>query len=164
MKIGELAEWAKCQTVTIRYYEKIGLFNGNGRDGSNHRVYDGEAAERLRFILHCRNHGVPISDIKVLLDLRAGSAQKGVGVVDILRKHIENLKNRRDSLDQLIKSLTGLLAGADEADGGEILAALGSPCPHCSDYEEKTKKGTEGAKRAACLANPEIRRKGDVFK
>lgn len=161
MKIGELAALAKCQTVTIRYYEKIGLLSGAGRDGLNHRVYDREAAERLRFILHCRNHGIPIADIKSLLDLRDDAGKKGSGVVNILRKHITNLKNRRDSLDHLINGLIALLACAGEEN--EILAVLGGPCPHCPDYGASLGNGLKPDKRAACLVDPALRKNREVF-
>ena len=59
MKIGELAAQACCLTVTIRYYEKLGLLPNDKRDASNHRIYDEEDGERLRFILHCRTTKFP---------------------------------------------------------------------------------------------------------
>lgn len=66
MKIGELADKARCLAVTIRYYEKMGLLPNDKRDSANHRIYDEGDGERLRFILHCRNHKLPIQGIRKL--------------------------------------------------------------------------------------------------
>ncbi len=70
MKIGELARKAGCQVVTIRYYEKEGLLGSPERTGSNYRIYSDEDLDRLRFIRHCRLHGMTLAEIRVLLAVR----------------------------------------------------------------------------------------------
>ena len=155
MKIGELADKARCLTVTIRYYEKLGLLPNNKRDSSNHRIYDGEDGERLRFILHCRNHKIPIQGIKKLLGIRDGHGNEDLEAACFLRSHIEDLKLQRASLDRLIESLTTILEGVDgSCANDEIIGVLGSLCPHCPDYEEKIKEGRRIEKRAMFLAGP----------
>lgn len=165
MKIGELAKWAQCPAVTIRYYEKIGLLTGDKRDRLNHRVYGAADIERLRFILHCRNHGISTPDIRVLLAMRDNYGEAEGDAAHILRTHIENLKKSRESLDRLIDSLTAILSAdnGNDADSREIIDALGSPCPHCPDYQEKINKGLIMDKRSSCLANPAIRKSHIAF-
>lgn len=160
MKIGELARWAQCPAVTIRYYEKIGLLRGDKRDRLNHRIYDEEDCERLRFIIHCRNHRIPLADIKLLLELRNGAKDISTSVSGVMRKHIERLKTQRQSLEHLIKSLTELMlmTGAGDSDGSEILEIFASPCPHCTDYADKLRKGVAIDSRSACLASPCVRK------
>lgn len=163
MKIGDLARWAQCPTVTIRYYEKIGLMGGEQRDKNNYRIYGEEDAERLRFIMHCRNHGISIPAIRGLLALRDGATQGGQEAVQIIQAHVDSLKERRRSLDLLITSLSSLLAldKEDEAHGREIIDMLGRPCPHCPDYGQKA--DTPEDQRSVCLAHPSIRKSRSVF-
>lgn len=165
MKIGDLAAWAKCPAVTIRYYEKIGLLTGNKRDHLNHRIYDDEDMACLRFIMHCRNHDISIPDIRSLLKLRNGTGMAGVDAIYIIRNQIERLKSQRESLDILIDSLSRLLdiSDSEKSDGKKIIEILGNPCPHCTDYPEWIKDGTKIDERAACLADPSIRKSHKIF-
>lgn len=160
MKIGDLARLAHCPAVTIRYYEKIGLMPDERRDRQNHRRYDASDMERLRFIIHCRNHRIPLADIRILLNLKDGCGNGGTGAVSIIRSHIENLQSQRQSLNRLIASLSALLdfCGRDNGDGQEIIEVLGSPCPHCPDYAELISKGEKPDCRAACLTGPAVRK------
>lgn len=156
MKIGEFAKKSNCLTVTIRYYEQIGLLPDGKRDARNHRIYDEDDGERLRFILHCRNHKIPLKSIRRLLDLRDGKGSLENIAVAMLKSHIEDLKRQRESIDQLIASLSAILEFQHDIsvkDEG-VLAILGSPCPHCPDYDEKLKNGGRIDKRAECLAPP----------
>lgn len=156
MKIGELAGKARCLAVTIRYYEKMGLLPNEKRDASNHRIYDEEDGERLRFILHCRNHKIPIQGIRKLLDMRDGCGKENMEAARLLRSHIRALKLQREATDRLIESLTAILDGIDGslANDDEVISALGSLCPHCPDYEEKIGKGRKMYERARFLASP----------
>ena len=67
VKIGKLAKMTGCEVVTIRYYEKEGLLKEPERTEGNYRVYGEDAQERLRFIRHCRQHGMKLSEIRELL-------------------------------------------------------------------------------------------------
>jgi len=54
MKIGELADAAKCSTETIRFYEREGLLPMAARTAGNYRNYNIGHLERLRVIRNCR--------------------------------------------------------------------------------------------------------------
>ena len=165
MKIGELAKRARCPAVTIRYYEKIGLLSGDKRDHLNHRVYGSEDIARLRLILHCRNHGISIKDIKTLLELKTRPGGTGLEAIEIIRNQIDNLKKQRESLDQLIESLSRVLDATEmgNADGMEIIDTLESPCPYCPDYGEGGDHPSILRDGAVCLANPAIRKRHEIF-
>lgn len=157
MKIGEFAKKAGCLTVTIRYYEKLGLLPNGKRTTSNHRVYDEEDGERLRFILHCRNHKIPLNQIRKLLSMRDGTGKGGsLDAISMLDEHIEELKLQRKSLDELITSLAAIQQELKDSDAGNVgvIEILGSPCPHCPDYEEQLEKGRKMDRRAMWLAAP----------
>lgn len=139
MKIGELAKIAHCRTVTIRYYEKIGLLPNDKRDGVNYRIYDDNDVEQLRFIKHCRNHKMPISDIKKLLNLRNNKECNCDEAIKIINTHIYNIKSQIDSLNNLINSLQNIMNNSIniKESGKQIIDILGKPCPACSDYNQK---------------------------
>ena len=66
MRIGEVAKISRCPAVTIRYYEKEGLLKRPERTERNYRLYGEEDMARLRFIRHCRQHGMSLDEIRTL--------------------------------------------------------------------------------------------------
>lgn len=50
LSIGQLAKAAGVPTSALRYYERIGLLEPDGRTGGNYRYYSDDALRRLRFI------------------------------------------------------------------------------------------------------------------
>ncbi len=106
MRIGEVAKISRCPAVTIRYYEKIGLLPNAKRTAANYRIYDQNDLERLRFIRHCRNHGMSLADIEKLLSIKDdGSALHDGDIVAIIESHRKNIKAQIASLDALLRKL-----------------------------------------------------------
>jgi DNA-binding transcriptional MerR regulator len=68
--ISVLADSFGVSTDTLRYYERRGLLHPSYRTDAGYRVYDDVAAERLRFIKGAQRMGLPLADIKELLDIR----------------------------------------------------------------------------------------------
>lgn len=145
MKIGELGKVSRTPTVTLRYYEKIGLLPNNKRSEANYRVYNDEDVEQLRFIKHCRNHQISIEDIKKLLEIRNNQGGSSEEAIQIINAHIEKMKAQIKSIEELIDDLKNIvIANEDKQDGGKlVLETLGKPCPKCSDYEQKMKELAE---------------------
>lgn len=143
MKIGELAKLSRCPAVTIRYYEKIGLLPNTKRTASNYRIYDGNDIERLRFIRHCRNYGISVSDIALLLSVKDGKTQAPQeDIVQLLENHKKNIENQIETLNYMLEKLNGLLAEPAEISqkGNAVIETLSLPCPLCPDYGTQTKK------------------------
>ena len=67
--IGDLAHASGCKVETIRYYKRIGLLPEPERLASGYRVYRRADVERLRFVRHGRDLGVPLRAIRDLLAL-----------------------------------------------------------------------------------------------
>ena len=138
MKIGEVAKISRCPTVTIRYYERIGLLPNSKRTASNYRIYDKSVLERLRFIRHCRNHGMSLSDIAKLLSIKDNKTLATESdIVQIIESHIKNIKIQIDSLNYLVEKLDSLLSEPTDINkkGAMLIDMLSLPCPACSDYE-----------------------------
>lgn len=108
VKIGELAKLADCQVVTIRYYEKEGLLQDPVRTEGGYRLYREADVERLKFIRHCREHGMSLAEIKTLLGLRDAPDRDCSAVGHLVDKHIEEVDLQIKSLEKLKSQLVHL--------------------------------------------------------
>ena len=79
MKIGELAQSARCSVETVRYYEKEGLLPAPERGQNNYRIYGTAHVERLRLIRNCRALDMTLEEIRVLLMAAPLGAQGPAG-------------------------------------------------------------------------------------
>lgn len=138
MKIGELAKLAGCQVVTIRFYEKEGLLNEPERTGSNYRLYNDSDIERLRFIMHCRRHGMKLSEIRELLAFKDKPKADCGWIGSLVEKHMENVAEQIESLTRLKEQLEALRHKCSSGKNGGcgILESLSEAdgCPYCEDF------------------------------
>ncbi|MDR1656972.1 MAG: MerR family transcriptional regulator [Deltaproteobacteria bacterium] len=107
-KIGRLAELADCQVVTVRFYEKEGLLEKPTRGDNGYRLYGPADLERLKFIRHCRDHGIALSDIKELLKLRQTPGENCQPVDTIVSVLIGRLEEQLKSIERLRENLVNL--------------------------------------------------------
>ncbi len=135
VKIGELAKLTGCQVVTIRYYEKEGLLHAPERNAGNYRLYGDEDIDRLRFIRHCREHGISLAEIRDLLAFRDHPAASCDWINSLIEKHIAGVDEQIASLQHLKQHLQALLQKCSGGKHGEcgILESLkrGESCPYC---------------------------------
>ncbi|MCA3561427.1 MAG: MerR family transcriptional regulator [Aestuariivirga sp.] len=96
--IGELAKLTGTDPKTIRFYERVELISPprHGR----FRTYLASDVRRLKNILTLRRLGVPIAQIREILDMLTPeedvlSSEKAVRH---LKQHLDLLKNRQDEL------------------------------------------------------------------
>lgn len=125
MKIGELAASAGCDVQTVRFYEREGLLEEPGRDGSGYRSYDGRHLNRLNFIRHCRSLDIPLPEVRQLLAFAAQPDQSCLQVNDLLDGHIALVKGRINALQALERQLVALRQTCD-GDGSHPCAILES--------------------------------------
>ena len=67
LTISQLAKAAEIPTTTVRYYERIGLVEPEGRSHGNYRLYGNKSLERLRFVRAAQAIGFTLDDIRSLL-------------------------------------------------------------------------------------------------
>lgn len=101
--VNELARLTGLTPRTLRYYDSIGLLCP-ARDGSNdYRRYSGQDVDRLQQILLFREMGLPLEEIRGVLDApdydRAG----------VLRTHLERLLAQRQRVEALIETVSRTL-------------------------------------------------------
>lgn len=66
--IGELAEQAGVSVKTVRFYSDGGLLPEASRSAGGHRRFGPEAVERLGLIRSLRGLGLPVADVRRILD------------------------------------------------------------------------------------------------
>ena len=141
MRIGELAEQAHCQVETIRYYEQQGLLPITARSEGNYRIYGGEHAERLRFIMHCRSLDMALDEIRALLKLKDAPAERCLEVNELLDAHIGHVATRIRELKQLECQLKDLRAQCQSAQSTADCGILSQ----LSKAKPVSKKSEQGA-------------------
>ena len=152
VKIGELAKMTGCQVVTIRYYEKEGLLKRPERTERNYRLYGDEDIARLRFIRHCRQHGMSLDEIRTLLvysDHPTGSCD---WINRLIRTHIEAVEQQIRDLEHLKAHLESLYHKCDGSrEGGcGILKSLidGENCQYCQARQQLRDRSIPERRRA----------------
>jgi DNA-binding transcriptional MerR regulator len=104
LTVTRLARECKLSRSTILYYEAIGLLRPPRRSAGNYRVYGEKDLERLRQICIYRDAGLPLTDIRAVLDARSSDA------ASVLRRRmvelgveIERMRDHQRSIASLLK-------------------------------------------------------------
>lgn len=146
--IGALARSTGCRVVTIRYYEKEGLLPRPDRSAGNYRLYGQKEADRLRFIRHCRLHGMSLDEIRQLLVFKDNPSQSCDWIATLVRKRIASVETQLAELAHLKEHLQSLLRSCPGGQGAGcgILARLESheECPYCEGLRCLRPQGSQG--------------------
>ncbi len=132
---GDLARATGNTVRTIRFYEEQGLLRPAVVSEGGHRRYTEEDLERLRLIADLRELGVPLSEIRSVLDLRSGcntASEFAARFEQVLVSHIEQCQKRLERLRRVKRELSEALAAVQS----RITCDDGAPeqCP-CSIAE-----------------------------
>jgi DNA-binding transcriptional MerR regulator len=105
--IAELARQAGVSARTIRYYEELGLVRASSRGPGGRRLYDADAAERLRFIARLKTLGLTLDEIGALNGaFEVGSTPAMLAELEgVLDEHIASLDERIEDLRALDRQL-----------------------------------------------------------
>jgi DNA-binding transcriptional MerR regulator len=148
MRIGQLAREAGVSASALRYYEAEGLLGPAARSDAGYRLYDRTALGRVEFIQRAKRLGLPLGEIRRLVDSPGTDAASGRAALRHLVAH--KLADTRARIDQL-----RALGSELEALHTRLQRAPGLECGHVGDCscwlptEEEVKmmrneiKGTE---------------------
>lgn len=104
--IGEAADILHVTTRTLRHWDQIGLLVPTRRTWSGHRLYaDGDLARALQILVY-REAGLPLQEIRGLLDAPGDAAAK-------LRRQRAVLVDRIGHLHRMVRAVDELLEGGD---------------------------------------------------
>lgn len=115
--IGELAREAGVPASTVRYYERRGLLQPEGRSGGNYRLYGTAELVRLKFIRAAQRSGFRLEDIRHLLEFREGTANPCGEVQAILEGRLRDVGQELDELRRIQQVLRDALAWCHRSDG-----------------------------------------------
>lgn len=123
---AQLARQTGCNLETIRYYEKVELLPAPPRSANGYRVYPPELVQRLQFILHARDLGFAMEEIRSLLSLTDAGVQTCAEVMAKTQVHLEDVQRRIADLQRIERTLSTTLAECTGEDVPEcaILEAL----------------------------------------
>jgi len=94
--VNALARLAGVTARTLRWYDRLGLLRPGRVSEAGYRLYGPAQVDRLQQILFYRELGLPLADIKEVLDDPAFDRREA------LQSHLLALRQRREQLDRLI--------------------------------------------------------------
>jgi DNA-binding transcriptional MerR regulator len=114
--IGQLSKETGCKVPTIRYYEQSDLLSAPERTEGNQRRYNKNHLATLKFILHARELGFSLSDIRELMGLSQGSVQENHKADEIAVKHLADIEHKISRLKALKVELSTMLSGCQHGE------------------------------------------------
>jgi MerR family transcriptional regulator, copper efflux regulator len=131
MNIGEAAAAAGVTAKMIRHYESLGLIPAVERTEAGYRLYTAREVEMLRFVRQSRALGFSIQQIDSLLALWRDEHRESRAVKDLARQQLAELDARQHELDEMRRTLAGLIehCAGDEGACCAILQRLAAPVP-----------------------------------
>jgi len=110
MNIGEAGKISGLTPDTIRFYEKRGLIFSTKRDQNGRRYYGENDVGWLGMLACLRGTGMPLTETENFAHLVNAGDQTVPDRIDILEKHRERLKEKRDELDRYENHLNEKIA------------------------------------------------------
>jgi len=132
--IGALSQETSVKVPTIRYYEQTGLIDAPARTAGNQRRYSRSDAERLRFIRHARDLGLPLAAIRDLIALSASPDRSCAAADRVAKQQLRAVRERIARLQRLEGELARIAEGctAERVRDCYVLQAL-SDHAMCAD-------------------------------
>jgi len=111
LTIGQVAKTSGVAAKTIRYYEQIGVLPPPRRGASGYRLYDQTGVERLLFIRRARSLGLPLQQLKALMDTLNGGEHPPLRprLRALVRAQLDAVTNQLTELERLRQQLEQIL-------------------------------------------------------
>jgi DNA-binding transcriptional MerR regulator len=127
-RIAEAAGLLGVAPTTLRYYEDIGLVDKPSRGSNGYRAYDEDDLARLRFVTAVKNLGIPLSDVRELVEAYGVEDCSTVAhhVVEMVTTRLAETQDRIGELVALAAQLQTVAARLADAPAG---TPCGDGCP-----------------------------------
>ena len=109
--IGELSRTTGCPIETIRYYERLGLFDKPHRTEGGHRLYNLTQQKRLQFIVKARQLGFSLEKTRELLSLSENNTRSCDDALQLVENNVADIQQKITQLQLMEKSLRELAGG-----------------------------------------------------
>jgi DNA-binding transcriptional MerR regulator len=114
LKVGELAKRTGMSVRALHHYDQIGLLSPSLRTPTGHRLYQQADIARLQQIQSLRLMGIPLEEVKQLLD---GAAMSPREMIDL---HLARLHEQIALQNRVAERLRALAAHLDMVEGASI--------------------------------------------
>lgn len=104
LSVTQLAKKYGISRSTLLYYEREGLLIPTTRSANGYRWYSEKEEKRLEAIVSYRSSGMPVAQIRELLDRDKGTSQ-----FQILKSHLYELGNEIERLKKQQKAIIAFL-------------------------------------------------------
>jgi DNA-binding transcriptional MerR regulator len=129
LTMGQLAALSGVPRSTIRFYERRGLLPAVPRTESGYRLFDENAAVRVRFAQRAQTLGFTLSEIEAFLHLSDTEQLGDDTITHFATKKLLEIDTRIRDLERVRTAITQRLArGFDANTPCPILESLGA-CP-----------------------------------
>ncbi|MFW6198410.1 MAG: MerR family transcriptional regulator [Acidobacteriota bacterium] len=152
-RVGQVADLAGVTVRTLHHYDEIGLLVPSGRSRAGYRLYTRDDIERLQQIRFHRELGMPLEEIRRVLDARDFDARAA------LREHRRRLTERKREAERLIATIDRMLEapeGDDTMSAQELFDGFRHE-EHAAEAEERwgDTPSWEEARRRTASYGPE---------
>lgn len=104
LRVGELARRTGLSVRTLHHYDDLGLLTPSGRSSGDHRLYSVADLQRLLAIVHLRELGLSLAEVRAALD------EPGFDPAATLDAHIDAVQERLATQRALLARLRALRA------------------------------------------------------
>ncbi|WP_415715483.1 MerR family transcriptional regulator [Maridesulfovibrio sp.] len=129
--VGRLAKKYGLSRSTLLYYDSIGLFSPSAHMKGEYRSYGVEEEKRLAQICHYRKAGIPLKEIKVILDSPAS------GISGVLEARLKELNEEISSLHAQREFISGILKSSPHVQSSKMDKAAWTEVLRSSGFSEK---------------------------
>jgi MerR family transcriptional regulator, thiopeptide resistance regulator len=103
--ISALAKESGLSRSTLLYYDRLGLLKPVGRNRGGYRIYSPVEVERLEQICLFRQMGIPLKEMRKLLDSTGGNASVEIlqRRLRVLNREIANFRKQQRCIFEMLK-------------------------------------------------------------
>lgn len=108
--VKEVSDITSISVRALHYYDEIGLLKPSSKSEAGYRLYNDKALETLKQVLFFREFGIPLKDIKSMID------DPAVDKAQILRLHRKMLLAEKERIERLVSGIDDFLKGENKMD------------------------------------------------
>jgi len=131
MTVGRLAKKYSLSRSTLLYYDSIGLLSPSKHLKGEYRSYGEEEEKRLAQICHYRKAGIPLKEIKVILDSPVS------GISGMLESRLKELNEEIAVLHEQREFIFGILKSGSAVQSTKMDKAAWTEVLRSSGFSEK---------------------------
>jgi DNA-binding transcriptional MerR regulator len=118
LRVGELARRTGLTVRTLHHWEAVGLLVPEGRTPSGHRLYGGEAVQRLQSIRSLKALGLGLEEIRTVLSSGAASLEDAIRAQ---HQHVKEQLRKLEALEERLQKTLSFLRDGGEAPQEELM-------------------------------------------